>query len=109
MAHAARKGQRAEEKVGGVSNMGQHPARHGANIRSIRSHGRIEAKGMPREPFRHRANFDRTYDSVCIGCFRTIATDKTEQELERAEKLHVCKGLDLLPAYTAIQPSRSTA
>jgi len=45
--------------------------------------------------FRHRHNADGTYDSICIQCFRTLATGKTEAELIEPENDHVCKGFDL--------------
>jgi hypothetical protein len=45
--------------------------------------------------FRHRQNGNLTYDSICLQCFRTIATEKKKEELPELEKNHDCKGFDL--------------
>lgn len=37
-----------------------------------------------------RLNKKNVYDSVCLGCFNTIASARTEAELEAYERLHVC-------------------
>ena len=45
--------------------------------------------------FPHRHNPDGSYDSICTGCFVTVAKAKPEAELEVFEKDHVCKGLNI--------------
>jgi len=44
--------------------------------------------------FPHRRNSDGTIDSICRGCFVTIATEATDAELEGAERKHICQGFD---------------
>jgi hypothetical protein len=53
------------------------------------------------DPFPHRRNPDGTYDSICVTCFATIGSSRTEEELEIAEKAHVCDQ-DLLYERDAI-------
>jgi hypothetical protein len=38
----------------------------------------------------HRRNEDDTIDSICRECFATIATERSETELDRKEHDHVC-------------------
>jgi hypothetical protein len=38
----------------------------------------------------HRANPDGTFDSICIRCFKTIASAVTESGLAGPEVDHVC-------------------
>lgn len=38
----------------------------------------------------HRRNDDGTWDSICHGCFQTIARAKCETELRKQELKHVC-------------------
>jgi len=40
--------------------------------------------------FSHRHNSDRTYDSICHKCFRTIATETAEADLRHHELQHNC-------------------
>jgi hypothetical protein len=40
--------------------------------------------------FAHRLNRDESFDSICLGCYLTIATTKTEEELARYESFHLC-------------------
>jgi hypothetical protein len=47
------------------------------------------------QTFPHRLNPDGTFDSICPGCFQTIATQKEESQLAAAEEAHRCPGLDL--------------
>lgn len=42
------------------------------------------------EGFTHRLNKDGTMDSICRQCFATVATEKTENELEPLELDHQC-------------------
>ena len=43
--------------------------------------------------FAHRRNPDGTFDSICRMCFKTVATEWNEAELERHERLHECPGI----------------
>ncbi|HWB31582.1 MAG TPA: hypothetical protein VG714_00250 [Acidobacteriaceae bacterium] len=56
--------------------------------------GRLNWGECGMEGFAHRAN-DRTFDSICKRCFRTVATRDLESELEQDEKKHVCRRQDL--------------
>lgn len=38
----------------------------------------------------HRKNKDGTWDSICLGCFMTIARFEKEAELREQELKHVC-------------------
>jgi len=40
--------------------------------------------------FAHRHTADNKYDSVCLQCYQTIATEGTERELDKAERIHLC-------------------
>lgn len=40
--------------------------------------------------FAHRANEDGTFDSICLSCFKTIATSKAESSLGEGERSHAC-------------------
>ena len=40
--------------------------------------------------FLHRANRDGTFDSICLRCFHTIATETNEAALAGAEMEHQC-------------------
>jgi hypothetical protein len=40
--------------------------------------------------FPHRRNKDGSFDSICLKCFATVASHKTEEELEAEDKNHVC-------------------
>ena len=43
----------------------------------------------------HRQNWNGSYDSICIFCFRTIANRSTEADLVEDERGHVCAEWDL--------------
>jgi hypothetical protein len=45
--------------------------------------------------FSHRRNDNDTIDSICLKCFRTIATKGTKAELADSEADHECGGFDL--------------
>jgi hypothetical protein len=48
-------------------------------------------------------------DSICTKCFRTIATDKTDEELTRAENEHVCTGRsDAEPVIVWVDPKHGS-
>jgi hypothetical protein len=46
-------------------------------------------------PFPHRKNADGSYDSICPFCYRTVASQPTEDDLAEDEQRHVCKVGDL--------------
>jgi hypothetical protein len=39
----------------------------------------------------HRRNNDGSYDSICLTCFATVAFGKSEAELMKLDKQHVCE------------------
>jgi hypothetical protein len=39
----------------------------------------------------HRHNRDGSFDSICLNCFATLATAKTEAELLEFDKSHICQ------------------
>ena len=45
---------------------------------------------MPTVPFPHRRRLDGSYAAVCPRCFLTVASARTEADLAKAEKNHVC-------------------
>jgi hypothetical protein len=40
--------------------------------------------------FPHRRNRDGSFDSICLKCLLTIANARTEADLAKYEKYHVC-------------------
>jgi len=46
---------------------------------------------MTTSKFFHRTNADCTIDSICTGCFRTIAVGNTHGELLGTENAHHCE------------------
>jgi hypothetical protein len=45
--------------------------------------------------FQHRRNNDGTCDSICLRCYRTVATTRLELWLAHEENIHTCTLLDL--------------
>jgi hypothetical protein len=45
--------------------------------------------------FAHRARADDVIDSICLKCYRTVASTTVEPDLEAQEAAHVCSGMDL--------------
>jgi hypothetical protein len=43
--------------------------------------------------FAHRVNLDGTIDSICLYCFRTVATSHDESTLLLHQARHVCDAL----------------
>jgi hypothetical protein len=39
----------------------------------------------------HRRNRDGSFDSICLNCFATLATAKTEADLLELDKRHICQ------------------
>jgi hypothetical protein len=40
--------------------------------------------------FPHRRNRDGSFDSICLKCLLTIANARTDADLAKYEKYHVC-------------------
>jgi len=45
--------------------------------------------------FPHRLNREGSYDSICIVCHATVATERSEAELARHEDQHACSRIRL--------------
>lgn len=43
--------------------------------------------------FAHRVNLDGTMDSICLYCFRTVATSHDESALLFQQGQHICDAL----------------
>jgi hypothetical protein len=55
---------------------------------------------MPiRTYFARSRNPDFTIDSICMDCYRTVATTRSEAELTAAEEGHVCNRADMERSY----------
>ncbi len=50
----------------------------------------------PRSTFPHRHNRDGSYDSICVKCFATIATERIEEMLAQSEQKHMCRSKPML-------------
>jgi len=48
--------------------------------------------------FKHRPNFNGTFDSFCLCCFLTIATESSEDSLTALEMAHRCSGIFSFPS-----------
>jgi hypothetical protein len=48
-----------------------------------------------------RANADGTFDSICPRCFQTAVRHSGQGEIEKEEKLHLCREPDLIFASEA--------
>jgi hypothetical protein len=53
------------------------------------------ATSMTPIAFARRLNSNSTTDSICLKCFRTIATAKSIEELEERERAHACEPLEI--------------
>jgi hypothetical protein len=53
----------------------------------------------------HRVNGDGTFDSICIRCFDTIASAKTEEDLATTELEHRCPPTALSERVIKIRPN----
>jgi hypothetical protein len=49
--------------------------------------------------FPHRHNADGSIDSICSECFRTVASESAEAQLQAAEGTHDCKGFSLVALF----------
>ena len=45
--------------------------------------------------FQHRTNKDGTCDSICLRCYRTVASTRQEPWLAHEESIHACTLMDL--------------
>lgn len=45
--------------------------------------------------FVRRVNPDSTIDSICLSCFRTVATAQQESDLVEKENGHTCRPLEI--------------
>jgi hypothetical protein len=59
-----------------------------------------------RARFPHRHNPDGTFDSICAGCFQTLATARIEAELAEVENAHNCRGFNVYEAFNAPKHGR---
>jgi hypothetical protein len=57
--------------------------------------------------FTHRMNEDRTFDSICMRCYRTVDTQSREVALAAKEQVHLCEKDDVLPHDPFDSDSRS--
>jgi hypothetical protein len=48
-----------------------------------------------RSGFATRPNPDGSFDSICLHCFRTVATRHSKAELVEVERGHRCETVDL--------------
>jgi hypothetical protein len=48
-----------------------------------------------RTGFYHRENSPTSYDSICLKCFRTVSSQRTEDELGKDEENHTCDPVTL--------------
>jgi hypothetical protein len=46
--------------------------------------------------FAHRANNDGSIDSICLHCFRTIASNSHERSLATVESQYECDPVDIM-------------
>jgi hypothetical protein len=44
--------------------------------------------------FSHRYILDRTWQSICRECYKTVTESREEADLKRAEDTHVCLSLN---------------
>jgi hypothetical protein len=51
---------------------------------------------MTNSGFSHRLNNDGSFDSICLRCFRTIASNNHEIALAAVEARHECELADLI-------------
>lgn len=54
---------------------------------------------MSSTEFSHRFNANGSVDSICLQCFRTVATANTESALRSTEHEHICDPLSLVQFY----------
>jgi hypothetical protein len=61
------------------------------------------------QQYTHRKNADRSYDSICLRCFRTVANSGDELALPELENLHKCTGWQNFTRTAIVEgPSRSS-
>jgi hypothetical protein len=57
------------------------------------------ADQMPSTTFRHRTNDDGTFDSICMCCYRTVASAMKELHLAEFERNHICENRFIRAPY----------
>jgi hypothetical protein len=57
--------------------------------------------------FAHRRNADGSIDSICLKCYRTVASRRAEEELDAPQAAHVCSGFDLAHLPHQAEPRNS--
>jgi hypothetical protein len=45
----------------------------------------------PVTTFYHRKNDDKTFDSICMRCYRTVTSGAEESQLAEFERDHICE------------------
>jgi hypothetical protein len=45
--------------------------------------------------FLHRMNPDGSFDLICRVCFKTVAANSNERDLEKFQEAHDCDGFNL--------------
>jgi hypothetical protein len=60
---------------------------------------------MTMSKFFHRTNDNSTVDSICTGCFATIAVARSHEDLLEAEASHACTPLT---HHNHLEPSKVT-
>src|ERR1700722_7118950 len=50
---------------------------------------------MTKSAFVRRQNDDSTTDSICLGCFQTLASSQEQADLAAAESSHACNPIDV--------------
>jgi hypothetical protein len=59
--------------------------------------------------FPHRQNSDGSYDSICMVCFATVGSNKSEDALDWVERSHVCNQQALLRRERSLSEWQSNA
>jgi hypothetical protein len=52
---------------------------------------------LPRVPFHHGTNEDGTFDSICMRCYRTVASGAQNSQLAEFERDHICEDRFIRP------------
>ena len=72
---------------------------HSGEIPPLESRPLMAAKILQFSPysfhFQHRSNDDGSCDSICLRCYRTVASTRQEPWLAHEESIHTCSLLDL--------------
>jgi hypothetical protein len=67
------------------------------------SKGPALAERMPSTTrFHHRLNDDRTFDSICPCCFRTVGSGMEQSQLGEFERNHICEDRYVPPGSSEV-------